>query len=272
MTSGIRIGLIGLTLSAIQANAQSLSPDSNITRLNWHTVNLLVIADRKDGLGLWIQTAMSNHQGKPRQYTATFEPDGLQNWLDLANRIVTTTTPPRDSATALIDRNIAAQDGSQMMLVRRRAGHKWEDDVILIMSDSGGRNSWAIEAQLPEMAELVKTMFAAATRSHLEPAASVIATANPLDVDRAPRMLGSPKPEYPAALLATGRPGEVWLQYIVGEDGTVNPSSIVALLSDDSAFARSAIAAVLGSRFQPALSANVPVPVLVHQRVVFVRP
>lgn len=249
-----------------------MSPDSNITRLNWHTVNLLVIADRKDGLGLWIQTAMSAHQGKPRQYTASFEPDGLQGWLDLANRIVTTTTPPRDSATALIDPNIAAQDGSQMMLVRRRAGHKWEDDVILIMSDSGGRNSWAIEAQLPEMAELVKTMFAAATRSHLEPAASVIATANPIAVDQAPRMLGNPKPEYPAALLAAGRPGEVWLQYLVREDGTADPASIVTLLSDDSAFTRSAVAAILGTRFRPALVANIPTPIKVHQRVVFALP
>jgi TonB family protein len=77
------------------------------------------------------------------------------------------------------------------------------------------------------------------------------------------------RPEYPAALRASGTEGRVVVQFIVTADGKTDPSSIRILSSTNELFAESVRHALLKSRFRAAKIGSRAVPQLVQQLFVF---
>ena len=90
------------------------------------------------------------------------------------------------------------------------------------------------------------------------------------DVDRLPEMVEEIRPHYPEALRGVGLSGAVELEYVIGTSGRVDTASVVIRSSSHPLFTQSAIAALGGARFRPALRSGRPVAVLVRQRIRFV--
>lgn len=100
-------------------------------------------------------------------------------------------------------------------------------------------------------------VFAATPLSGQIPAPIAIdCMSNPADSTTAavvrPEYLRGPIPIYPKALKRAGKGGEVKLQFVVGCDGEVDPSTVVVIWSTDSLFSRQAVTAIVGTSFAPA--------------------
>ena len=91
-----------------------------------------------------------------------------------------------------------------------------------------------------------------------------------LDVDRPPDLVHAIHPQYPEALRGSGAGGAVELEYVIGASGRVEPSSFRIRASPHPAFSRSAVDALRGARFRPALRRGRPVAVRVWQTIRFV--
>lgn len=90
------------------------------------------------------------------------------------------------------------------------------------------------------------------------------------DADRPPEMAREVRPHYPEALRGVGLNGAVELEYVIGTGGRVDTASVTIRSSSHPLFTQSAIAALSGARFRPALRKGRPVAVLVRQRIRFV--
>lgn len=77
------------------------------------------------------------------------------------------------------------------------------------------------------------------------------------------------RPEYPAAMRASGAEGRVVVQFIVNAEGKTDSSSIRILSSTNEMFAESVRRALIKSRFQPATIGGKSVAQLVQQLFVF---
>ena len=252
--------------------AQNWRPDSTtITRLNWGTVNVLVQADTVNGLLVWAETSPIAYQGLQHSFAASFSPDSLNSWANFAHLLVTTTTPPKDSAAALASPPLVARDGSHLYLFRRQEKGKWESRILVLLSDPAERHPWRIDVDRDNANSLVQALWLQAGRSRQLPAPPKVKVydANPLDPSRCPEVVpGTIDLRYPI-LLHRGETGEVWMSYIVQQDGTADPASFRVMLSDEPEFAISAIDALRRARFKPAEVGGVPIAAWVHQRFFF---
>jgi TonB family protein len=88
-------------------------------------------------------------------------------------------------------------------------------------------------------------------------------------VDRGPELATPLQPKYPAALRAAGLRGEVVIEYVVGEDGRVDTSSVRAVRFTHPDFVPPIRAALASARFIPAQRSGGAIAVRVRQRVAF---
>lgn len=77
------------------------------------------------------------------------------------------------------------------------------------------------------------------------------------------------RPEYPAALRASGLEGRVTVEFVVDDKGKADPSTFRVLSATNDLFAQSVRRAVIQSRFKPASIAGKTVAQLVQQLFVF---
>lgn len=84
-----------------------------------------------------------------------------------------------------------------------------------------------------------------------------------------PKLVTAPAPRYPMALWRSKVTGAVRLQFIMGCDGRVDASTVVVRESTDTLFTRSAVTAILGSRFSPAMLNGRAVPYRKEQVIRF---
>ncbi|HTC23841.1 MAG TPA: energy transducer TonB [Gemmatimonadales bacterium] len=83
------------------------------------------------------------------------------------------------------------------------------------------------------------------------------------------RFEGSAAPAYPPELLARGREGTVYVQFVVDTTGLVDTASIRILSSPDSLFEQSVRSALSSTRFRPAKRSGHKVRQLVEQHFRF---
>jgi hypothetical protein len=250
--------------------AQGWIEDSAVARLSWGTVNVLVRADSVGGLQVWAHTSPLAYSGAPLAFFAAFDPDSVMRWLDRAHRIVTYRTPPDSVQLALQTPPVSGRNGGQIVLLRNRTKKNWEKRITVMLLDSHGRHPWAIKAKLPEAEQFLQALFDQTQRSRLHPDSVLPLEANPLEPESCPWPLpGNPIPSYPAGLEFFGKSGEVWLLFVVQADGTADPTSFRAIMSDHPRFTAAAVDALRGSRYTPGRVSGQPVPMLVSQRIVF---
>jgi hypothetical protein len=133
-----------ITLVAPTGFAQNWHPDSTVTRLAWGTVNVLVQADTANGLLVWAETSPIAYQRSQHSFAASFSPESLDSWVNLAHLVVTTTTSASDSGAALATPPLVARDGSHLLVFRRRKNGKWESHAEILLSDRAERHPWYI--------------------------------------------------------------------------------------------------------------------------------
>jgi TonB family protein len=251
-------------------SAQDSLRDSTITRLAWGTVNVLVQADTTNGLLVWAETSPIAYQETQQSFAASFNPQAMDPWLNLAHLIVTTTTPPSDSATALATPPLVARDGSHLVVFRRWKKHKWESHAAILLLDREERHPWYIDADRDNARKFLEALWLQAGRSRQRPASTAMHDANPLDPGSCPQPLpGTLVLRYPEVLRQRWESGEVWMSFVVQPDGTPDTASFQVLLSDDRTFATAVIEALRRARYRPAEVGGVPIAAHVHQRFVF---
>lgn len=108
------------------------------------------------------------------------------------------------------------------------------------------------------------TLGTADTGPSTEPAAYT-----DIEVESQVAVISGLRPEYPAALRASGVEGRVVAQFIVDASGKTDPQSIKILSSTSELFSESVRRALLRSRFRPASIRSKNVPQLVQQLFVF---
>lgn len=77
------------------------------------------------------------------------------------------------------------------------------------------------------------------------------------DLEKAPQPRFTPRPEYPEGLRSKGIVGEVWVHFIIAEDGTVRRAHVGK--STNNGFNAAAIAAVGNWTFDPGMKGRVAV-------------
>lgn len=92
--------------------------------------------------------------------------------------------------------------------------------------------------------------------------AESLATVRPVPVS-----LG--KPHYPIDLQTRGIDGIVRIEFVIRSNGIPDSSSVRVVSTSDTRFNESAVAAILGTRFQPALLSGRRVAVATTQKVKF---
>jgi TonB family protein len=88
-------------------------------------------------------------------------------------------------------------------------------------------------------------------------------------VNPKPKVISSPKPEYPPDLQMSGIGGQVWFEYVIDQSGLVERNAFRVISSTDPRFTTAATPSVLGAHFCPGLVQGVPVRTRVRSSVTF---
>jgi TonB family protein len=259
-----------LALLAPPAFAQQLVPDTTISRLAWGSVNVLVQSDTTNGVLLWAETSPLAYAVKALSFAASFDPHAVDAWLEFANLVVMTTKPPGDSDLALETPPLVARDVSRVILLRRRDKDQWEPHTQILLLDRDQKVKWYIDVGRDDAVRLIHVLFLQSGRSRQRPDTSGVHDVNPLVPRSGPEPLdGGLHLRYPENLRIRNVSGEVWMDFVIREDGTPDPKSLRVLLSDHRDFAAAAVDAVRRAHFLPARIGGVPVATRVHQRFTF---
>jgi hypothetical protein len=213
------VALVGLLWPG-QSVAQTWVRDSNSVRLAWGTANVLVRADTSAGVQVWAETSRLFQNTPTRAFAARFDPDSTAAWVSSAEALISTTTAPADTeVTRLQTRPLRGTDGSQIVLVRRRRGTKWESHTRIFFLNREGRLPWYIEAPKADADTFVKVLFAQSAVSHWRPQQPADPLEpNPIEPSQCPLPLpGNPRPRFPSGHNA-GSGGEVWVSFVVRPD------------------------------------------------------
>jgi hypothetical protein len=113
--------LMGLLLWLSLLPAAAVAQDSTVSRLAWGSVNVLVRPDTVAGVRLWAQTSALGYTGRSRMFVASYDPVMVEPWLDQAHSILVWKQPPSsDSSKALETAPLVNEDGSTLVLIRKR--------------------------------------------------------------------------------------------------------------------------------------------------------
>jgi TonB family protein len=259
-----------LALLAPPGLAQQLTPDTTIARLAWGSVNVLVQSDTVNGVLFWAETSSLTESPKDLKFAASFDPQVVDQWLNVANLIVTTMKTPHDSDVALATPQLVARDGSRMLLLRRRKKDQWDPHTAVLLLDRDQQVKWYIDVPNDGAHELLHVLFRQSGRSRQRLDSSGVYDVNPIRPQDCPEPLGGgPRLYYPELLRRINVSGEVWMDYVIREDGTADPKTFRVVLSDHPLFAEAAIDAVRRAHYRAAQRGGVPVAARVHQRFTF---
>lgn len=137
-------------------------------------------------------------------------------------------------------------------------------DIAMAVVRAGGRHSCGIEPR-----GTVHCWGATAFGAVLEPlTADILSDADPR-LEVRPQVINCPPPQYPRNLQDQGVQGRVLLEFLIGTDGQVDPTSVRVVERTHDGFAPAAVTAIRGCRFQPGRVAGAAVRVLVRMPVVF---
>jgi protein TonB len=89
------------------------------------------------------------------------------------------------------------------------------------------------------------------------------------ELDRPVNPITIPMPEYPHDLRSVGAPGRVRLEYVVGPDGRVEPTTIRVVEATQPEFARAAVKAIRDGVFHPGVKDGRYVRAQVKQMIAF---
>jgi hypothetical protein len=270
--------VVALVLAAFVSGPPAVAQqvDRDVIRLEWGVLNILVIKDTLNGMGLWAGwSALAEQRGikSDDEFVAHYDPQVVQAWLDevrllLAPTRATETDPEQVQTPPLTD----LQRG-RLVAVRLKDGRRWGNRMYFSMSYHPQEKplQFAVETRhVPRLLDALAT-GAQASRLVTTPVPGTVPLySNPANPSTYPEGAGVRGVVYPDFLVERKIQGDVWFTFVVDSTGAVRvDESFRILLSDHPALAQTARESVLEGRFRPASDRGRPVPVRVYQRVMY---
>jgi len=233
-------------------------PPAAMVRYSLRLVDLTVVADSTYGLQLLVVPA-SKTVAEGTEGTLVwlrFDPDSVLDWLNAAAAILRTAVPggPADAiqwSPAL--RPLTGPGG--FLLGRHRSKGRLGKEHWLAIADSAP--GWQAELAAQEADSVLHLLLALAPQARIDTSASVARDRR--QVDRPVTVVRQSRPP------SRGLRSRVAVQYVVGSDGRVEPTSFTVLLAASPRLAAEAWEVVRESRFEPAQKTGQPVRQLVQQ-------
>jgi len=194
--------------------------DRNVVRLEWGALNILVIRDTLNGMGLWAAwTAAGERQGmKQDEFVAHYDPEVVQGWLDEV-QLLMGPDQIRDADPAQIQTPpLTDLLGGRLFAVRLKDGRKWGNRVYFSMSYSPREKPLQFAVEKKHVTRLLETLAAGARDSRLVTTpvpGGVPLYANPADPTTMPQGAGVYGVVYPQNLIDQKIQGDVWFSFVV---------------------------------------------------------
>ena len=259
--------LLPVILFALPAEAQVSRPE--VHRVRWPLLDVVTVPDSS---GVWFMAGPNagtvNWESGSNLVSLGLDPILTLQWVTTARRLTPFRGRSLPDSAARVTPPLRARKGPGFVLLGTNTRKPSADrSFILLVSDSTSRTHWKSFASAAQVDSLLKVLELSAVSSQfIGKSWDVWACEDP---ETPVRIVSQPSPDYPLRLAGMGRIGRVWVTYVVGADGRPYQESFLPLLSDDSLFASSAIAALRRSRFKPARNGGQPVHQRVFQAVVF---
>lgn len=244
------------------------------TRLDWGTVEVLLYPSSDRGLQVSFWTTGQAGVQRGRGVTGGFEPENVHAWVNAADQVIHPVARPSGPTVVLATPVLRSASGDSIRIFRRAKGDHWEDRIIVALDERrGGADHFAIRARPREITALIEGMQREAGLSGYDrdSVAASVARADSLpmlqgSVDTPPSLVRAGRPYYPDRSIK----GRVLLEFILREDGTVEPSSIHAISADDDRLVDPARTMLMDSEYTPALVNGRRVGVIVRQAFNFI--
>lgn len=258
------------------AGAFAQQVDPSVTRLTWGTLNILVMRDSVNGMGLWAAwSAAGERQGlEEDQFVAHYDPAAVRTWLDEVELLLLPDSVGAGSrAETLQTSPLVDLLGGRLFAVRLREGKRWSSRLYFSMSYSPREKPLQFGVDRKNATRLLEIVADAARTSHLTSAGDPAATplyANPADPSTFPQGAGVRGVVYPQHLVDEKIEGDVWFSVVVDSTGRVRvDETLRVLLSDHPLLTQTARESLRDSKYEPARRMGRPVPIRIYQRVMY---
>jgi hypothetical protein len=265
---------------ALPGPARAQVVDTSSIRLAWGPLNILLMPDTLNGVGLWTAWSASGERRglTDGDFVGHYDPTAVRRWLDQAELLLlpdrsSPLDPPRFQTSTLEDLT-----GGRLYAARLNDGKRWSNEVyISISSDPEDAKPLQFAVERKHAARLLEALRVIANRSglrdHVPPGGTTFFYANPADSASCPERITQRSLPYPPHLLERRIEGDVWFSMVVDSTGVVLEDSLRVLLSDHAWLTHEAARFLARERFRPATRAGAPVSVLVYQRITYrIRP
>jgi hypothetical protein len=267
--------VIALVATAPSASTAAQEVDHNVVRLEWGVLNILVIKDTLNGVGLWAAwSATAAQRGiEADEFVAHYDPPAVLTWLDEVRLLLAPTRanesdPPQAQTPPLTD----LQDG-RLVAVRLKDGRRWGNRMYFSMSYHPREKPLQFAVETRHVPRLLDALAAGARDSRwvaTPVSGGVPLYSNPAHPSIAPEGAGVRGVVYPEFLVERKIQGDVWFTFVVDSTGAVQmDDGFRILLSDHPALSETARESVRDGRYRPAYRAGRPMPVRVYQRVMY---
>lgn len=272
--SAVRAAVVVASLLATPPAAAAQEPPAELIRVKWEVANLLVYPDSNVGVMVWLATnARAEIDGRraEREMRLSFHPDTLRDWLVYTHQLLALEGPPiaGDTSPIVTSGVLRGSDGAAIAVGRRRVKRRLDKMVRLLIAPSARGEPLLVELERPAVESLLDALDAVEPKSRYRPE-GIDSLRRTAQIDRAAEPTGrGGHLDYPDEAAREGREGEVWMQFVIGPDGRVDPSTIRALLSDGADFEKAVRSFLRNARFVPAMVDGQPVKMRTGQRFVF---
>lgn len=268
-----RLAVLPLLMAA-SAAAQEV--DRRVTRLEWDPLNILVIRDSVNGMGLWAAwTAAGERQGMKAEdeYVAHYDPQSVLTWLDEVQLMLAPDHASQNDPAQIQSPPLTDVQGGKLVVVRLRDGRRWGNRVYFSMAYHPREKPLQFAVEKRNATRLLEVIAQGARESRLITTpipGEVQHYSNPANPSSSPEGAGVRGVVYPQYLVDQKIQGDVWFSFVVDTTGGIRvDESLRILLSDHSLLTQTARESLRDGRYRPARHAGRPVPVRIYQRVMY---
>jgi hypothetical protein len=272
---GWSVGPAVLAVLGLATSSSAQEVDRSVVRLEWGALNILVIKDTLNGMGLWAAwTAAGERQGmKEDEFVAHYDPEAVRSWLDEVQLLMGPDQVRDGDPAQLQTPPLTDLLGGRLFAVRLKDGKRWGRRLYFSMSYSPREKPLQFAVEQRNATRLLETIAAGARDSRLVSTpvpGGVPLYANPADPSTRPQGAGVRGVVYPQHLIDQKIQGDVWFSFVVDSTGQIRvDESLRVLLSDHALLTQTARESIRNGKYRPAMRLGQPVPVRVYQRVMY---
>lgn len=255
----------------------NVSPSSRPVRLDWGSLNIVMMADSSRGTLIWGASRSESKRDRTKEcgFVSFVEPVAAYVWTQELRQFLALSLTNADTGRFRASPVLRGKSGEWIYFVRLKRGDRWLDERFIVLQGASRseERQLLIEGTERNAIEFLEALESVNTQALNMPAPRTvdsIAIANPADTGSSPVVQPDPpRVRYPTAYRDDGKEGDVWLSFVVTAAGAVDSSSIEVLLSDGEAFESTVRSAVARTRYTPAKRNGMPISMRVFQPFTF---